>query len=149
MSEIKPPTAKRIPHPHTAHGDTRPDDYYWLNERENPEVIAHLEAENAYLEAVMGPLEPFREQLYREMLGRIQQTDLEVPVQHGPYFYYARTEEGKQYKIHCRKKAASRAELEAAPEEVILDLGALAEGKSYLSVSVLKPSPDHRLLASQ
>ncbi|ADH61977.1 Oligopeptidase B [Allomeiothermus silvanus DSM 9946] len=147
MSEIKPPTAKRIPHPHTAHGDTRPDDYYWLNERENPEVIAYLEAENAYLEAVMGPLEPFREQLYREMLGRIQQTDLEVPVQHGPYFYYARTEEGKQYRIHCRKKAASRAELEAAPEEVILDLGALAEGKSYLSVSVLKPSPDHRLLA--
>ncbi|RIH89469.1 S9 family peptidase [Calidithermus roseus] len=147
MSELKPPTARRIPHPHTAHGDTRPDDYYWLAERDNPEVMAYLQAENAYLEAVMKPLEPFQEKLYRQMLARIKQTDLEVPVQHGPYFYYSRTEEGKQYKIHCRKKAASRAELEAAPEEVILDLNALAEGKSYLSVSVLKPSPDHRLLA--
>lgn len=147
MSELKPPTARRIPHPHTAHGDTRPDDYYWLAERDNPEVMAYLQAENTYLEAVMKPLEPFQEKLYRQMLARIKQTDLEVPVQHGPYFYYSRTEEGKQYKIHCRKKAASRAELEAAPEEVILDLNALAEGKSYLSVSVLKPSPDHRLLA--
>ncbi|HEU4741679.1 MAG TPA: S9 family peptidase [Meiothermus sp.] len=147
-AEINPaPRARRIPHPHTLHADTRLDDYYWLRERENPETIAYLEAENAYLEEVTRPLEPLRERLYREMLSRIQQTDLEVPVQDGLYFYYTRTEEGKQYKIHCRKKAVSRGELEAAPEEIILDLNQLAEGKAFLSVTLLKPSPDHRLLA--
>lgn len=146
--EINPaPRARRIPHPHTLHADTRADDYYWLRERENPEVIAYLQAENAYLEQVMRPLEPLQERLYQEMLSRIQQTDLEVPVQDGPYFYYSRTEEGQQYRIHCRKKAASREGLEAAPEEVILDLNQLAEGKAFLSVTLLKPSPDHRLLA--
>ncbi|MER3555293.1 MAG: oligopeptidase B [Meiothermus sp.] len=142
-----PPVAPLHPHPHRLHGNTRPDDYYWLRERENPEVIAHLEAENAYLEAETAPLKGLRERLYAEMLSHLQQTDLEVPVQDGAYFYYTRTQEGKGYRIHCRKRARSRAELGAAPEEVLLDLNTLAEGKEYLSVTTVEPSPDGRLLA--
>lgn len=144
---MQPPIAKKFPYSHSLHGDTRTDDYFWLRERDNPEVIQYLEAENAYLQAQMGHTAQLQEQLFEEMLSHIQQTDLEVPVQEGPYFYYSRTQEGQQYKIHCRKKATSREELEQAPEEVILDLNQLAVGKAYLSVSVLKPSPDHRLLA--
>lgn len=144
---MQPPAANKVLHPHILHDDIRPDDYYWLRERHNPQVTQYLQAENAYLEAQMGHTALLQEKLYQEMLWHIQQTDLEVPVQHGPYFYYSRTEESKQYKIHCRKKTSSRAELEQAPEEIILDLNQLAEGKAYLSVTLLKPSPDHKLLA--
>lgn len=142
-----PPTASIQPHRLEQHGDLRTDEYYWLRERDNPQTLAYLEAENAYLAQEMQPLDGFQEKLYQQMLGRIQQTDLEVPIQDGPYFYYSRTEEGQQYRIYCRKKAASRAELASTPEEVILDLNHLAQGKPYLSVMLLKPSPDHTLLA--
>ncbi len=142
-----PPVAKTQHHLLSLNGDIRSDAYYWLRERDNPQTLAYLEAENAYLGEVMQPLEGLQEKLYQEMLGRIQQTDLEVPIQEGPYFYYARTEAGQQYKIHCRKKAATRAELDTAPEEIILDLNGLAQGKPYLSVTLIKPSPDHTLLA--
>lgn len=144
---LSAPIAKRIPHPHSLHGDVRPDDYYWLRERSNPEVIQYLEAENRYLEEVTEPLRPFQERLYQDMLSRIQQSDEEVPAQYGPYFYYSRTVEGQQYRIHGRKRAAARAELPAAKEEVILDLNRLADGKGFLSVTLLKPSPDHSQLA--
>lgn len=142
-----PPTADRIPHPHALHGVTRPDDYYWLREKENPAVIQYLESENAYYNQVMEPLAPLADRLYQEKLARIRETDIDVPVQDGPYFYYRRTEDGQAYPVFARKRAASRAELDGAPEEMLLDQNALAAGKEFYSLTVQRPSPDHTLLA--
>src|SRR6266699_4111498 len=142
MPVAKPPVAKVIPHPVTAHGDTRVDNYFWLRNKEDPETIAYLEAENRYTEQVMKPTEALRSQLYDEMLGRIQQTDLSVPVKRDDFFYYTRTEEGKQYAIYCRKKGSLD-----APEEVLLDGNKLAEGHKYVRVGNFVASPNHRLLA--
>jgi oligopeptidase B len=147
QANIKPPVAKRLPKQLNLHGDTRTDDYYWLNERDNPEVRAHLEGENAYLESVLEPTNPLQEELYQKILSHIQETDTFVPVQHGAYFYYTRTEEGKQYSIHCRKRARGRAELDNKEEAIILDVNELAEDKPFLSVSAIKSSPDHTKLA--
>src|SRR5262245_9035479 len=138
----RPPAAKQVPHPVTVHGDTRIDPYFWLREKTSPEVIAHLEAENAYTKAVMKPTEPLQEALYAEMLGRIKQTDLEVPVRRGDYLYYSRTEQGKQYPIYCRKKGGPEAD-----EQVILDANELAKGQKFLSVGVRDVSDDANLLA--
>ena len=88
----------------TVHGDTRIDNYFWLRDRKDPDTIAYLEAENAYTKEKLQHTEALQAALYAEMLGRIQQTDLSVPVKRDEYFYYTRTEEGKQYAIHCRKK---------------------------------------------
>src|SRR6185436_16480823 len=96
-----PPIAKRVPNVQILHGDTRRDDYDWLRQKTDPEVIAYLNAENAYSDAVMKPTEPFRESLYTEMLGRIKEDDSSVPYRRGRYFYYSRTEKGKQYPISC------------------------------------------------
>ncbi|MGC8489742.1 MAG: oligopeptidase B, partial [Clostridia bacterium] len=144
---MNPPKAEKIPHPHTLHGDVRPDDYYWLRERDNPAVIAHLQAENSYAADVMAPLEPLVERLTHEMRAHMEENDAAVPVQDGPYFYYSRTEEGLQYPIYARKRAVDREALVTAPEEVVLDQNQRAEGKAFLSITVVKPSPDHRLLA--
>lgn len=137
-----PPRAAVIPVADTLHGDVRIDDYGWLRDRSAPEVIAYLEAENAYTGAVMKHTEALQETLYREMIGRIKETDLEVPYRKGDYFYYTRTEEGKQYPIYCRKKGHLQAD-----EEVVLDQNALARGHDYFDVGILRVSPDHRLLA--
>ncbi|RMF61549.1 MAG: oligopeptidase B, partial [Calditrichaeota bacterium] len=91
----EPPRAKIIPKKDTLFGDVRVDNYYWLRERNNPEVLEYLKAENAYTEAVMAPLKPLQEKLFEEMKGRIKETDLSVPVKKGNYFYYTRTEAGK------------------------------------------------------
>ncbi len=147
QTDAKAPVAKRLAKQLTLHGDTRIDDYYWLSERDNPEVMAYLKQENAYLEHTLARTADLKEELYQKMLSHIQETDEYVPVQHGLYFYYTRTEAGKQYPIYCRKQAKSRAQLSATPEEIILDVNALAEGKSFLSVTVTKPSPDHSKLA--
>src|SRR6266545_406489 len=90
-----PPVARRVPKVDVVHGDRRVDDYHWLRDKADPEVAAYLEAENAYTVAVMRPTEPFQERLYKEMLARIQETDLSVPYRDAGYFYYSRTEEGK------------------------------------------------------
>jgi oligopeptidase B len=135
------PLARRIPVELTIHGETRTDDYYWLRERANPDVKAYLEVENAYTEEVMRPVAELREKVYQEILGRIQQTDLEVPVKRGDYYYYSRTEEGKQYSIYCRRSGS-----EEASEEVLLDGNVLAEGKQYFTLGALAVSEDHRLL---
>ena len=137
-----PPVAKKVPRTSVVHGDTLFDDYYWLREKTNPEVISYLEAENAYTNAVMKPTEALQQALYQEMLGRIQQTDLTVPYRLGDYFYYSRTEEGKQYSIQCRKKG----NLEA-PEEVVLDLNELAKGHKFLSLHSYEVSDDGNRLA--
>jgi oligopeptidase B len=137
-----PPLARREPLEHVLHGDRRMDHYAWLREKQNPEVIAYLNAENAYTEAAMRGTEGFQENLYREMLGRILQTDLSVPYRLRGYLYFTRTEEGKQYPIHCRKR-----DEEGAPEELLLDLNALAEGHSFLGLGSFAVSDDNQLLA--
>lgn len=140
--EIEPPVAKIVPHLDTICQQETSDNYFWLRDRENPEVIAYLEAENNYTETVMKHTEKFRDELYREMLGRIKETDLTVPVKKDDYYYYSRTEEGRQYSIYCRKKGSLE-----APEEILLDVNLLAEGKDYMYLGVYEVSPDHKLLA--
>jgi oligopeptidase B len=136
------PVAKKVPHETKIHGHTLTDDYFWMREKSNPEVIKHLEAENAYTEAVMAPTKELQETLYKEMLGRIKQTDLSVPARNGPYWYYSRTEEGKQYPYMCRRKGTMD-----APEEILLDLNALAEGHSFLGLGGYAVSDDANWLA--
>src|ERR1035438_1002221 len=137
-----PPVAKKVPKEIVTHGDRRLDDYFWLREKTNAEVIAYLEAENAYGDAVTRPQQPFRERLYGEMLGHLQETDSSAPVRRGEFFYYTRTEKGKSYPIYCRKRGSLK-----APEEIILDQNALAEGHKFFSLGAFVPSDDNRLLA--
>src|SRR5258708_1867565 len=138
----KPPVARREPVEHVLHGDRRTEHYGWVRHKENPEVIGYLKAENAYTDAILKPTEPFQEKLYQEMLGRIQQTDLSVPYRLRGYLYFTRTEEGKQYAIHCRRREA-----EGSAEELLLDLNALAEGHSFLGLDSFEVSEDNHLLA--
>ncbi len=144
MAQIPPapPVARRVEHREIRHDSTVIDNYFWLRERSNPEVLKYLEAENAYTEAMTKDLKPFQEALYKEMLGHIKQTDLSVPVRRGGYYYYSRTEEGKQYPIQCRRKGS----LEAA-EEVLLDLNELGKDKKFASLGAFVVSDDQNLLA--
>lgn len=144
---MKPPIAKRIPHPHKLHEDVREDDYYWLKDRSNPEVIEYIVEENQYYNEIMQPLNEQTELIYQAMVDRVPDTEVNVPVQQGPYFYYSRMDKAKQYPIYARKKAATRDLLPEAQEEIILDLNELAKGGDYLSVTALRRSTDHRLLA--
>src|SRR6266851_2179054 len=118
------------------------DNYFWLRDKKNPEVKAYLEAENAYTDAMMKPTEGLQKKLYDEMLSRIKETDIEVPYKDGDYFYYSRTEAGKQYQIHCRKKGSMD-----APEEVLLDVNELAKGQKFMSLGAHDVSDDGNLLA--
>ncbi len=139
---LTPPVAKVIPHQLEMHGDVRTDNYYWLRERDNPEVIAHLEAENAYTAAVMAHTEALQETLYREILGRIRQTNLSVPYLRDGYYYYSKTEEGKDYPFYARKRGS----LDAA-EEILIDVNELAEGHGFTSVPSPTVSSDGNLIA--
>jgi len=137
-----PPTAPRVEHREVRHGDTVIDDYYWLREKSSPQVTQYLEAENAYTAAITKGLEPFSNALYQEMLGRIKQTDLSVPTMLRGYFYYSRTEEGKQYPIQCRRQGTME-----APEEVLLDLNELGKDKKFVGLGAFELSDDQNLLA--
>ncbi len=141
-ASIVPPIARIIPRVDTVHGDILVDNYYWLRDRDNPEVIEYLKAENTYTEAMMQHTESLQETLYGEMQSRIRETDLSVPVRRDDYFYYSRTEEGKQYRIYCRKKGSLD-----RPEQVLLDLNRIALAHSYVDLGAYEVSPDHRLLA--
>jgi oligopeptidase B len=138
----RPPVAKVVPRESEIHGERRADDYAWLREKEDPDVRAYLEAENAYADAVMAPTEAFQQALYDEMLARIQETDQGVPWRKGGFLYYSRTEQGKQYPIHCRKEGGLDAE-----EQTTLDLNRLAEGRPFMALGVYQPSDDGSLLA--
>ncbi len=143
MTELpQPPRALIRGRRFSLHGNEFTDDYAWLRERENPEVRAYLEAENEYAEAVLAPLAPLADTLYREMLGRIKQTDLSVPYREGGYWYYTRTEEGKQYPIYCRKPESLERE-----EQVLVDLNQLAEGLPFMALGAYEVSPNGRYLA--
>jgi oligopeptidase B len=143
----KPPTAPQKEHVSLWHGEKVNDPWFWLREKANPDVVAYLNAENAYTEAMTADLKPFSEALYKEMLGRIKQTDLSVPVRRGAFYYYSRTEEGKQYPIQCRRKAAKGGVYdEKAAEEVLLDQNELAKGLKFLSLGGMAVSDDDRTL---
>ncbi len=137
-----PPAAKKEPKVTEINGHKMVDNYFWLRDKKNPEVKAYLEAENAYTDAVMKPTEPLQKKLYDEMLSRIKETDVEVPYKEGGYFYYVRTEAGKQYPIRCRKKGSMD-----APEEVVLDVNELAKGQAFMSLGAFSVSDDGNLLA--
>ena len=137
-----PPVARTHPHSVTLHDDTRVDDYFWLRDKESPEVRSYLEAENDFATSFMAPTKELQEAIYEEIVGRIQETDQSAPYREGRFEYYHRTEEGKQYRTYCR-----RAPGEPETEEVLLDMNALAEGRPFLGLGAYEVSPDGRYLA--
>jgi oligopeptidase B len=141
-ADLKPPMAPIFPHVDTMFGDVRPDNYFWLREKTNPEVIKYLTSENAYADSVMQPTDSLQKKLYNEMLGRIKETDLSVPEKIDDYFYYTRTEKGKPYSIYCRKQGSLD-----SPEQTLLDVNKLAEGHTYFAIGAYDVSPNHKLLA--
>ena len=141
-SPALPPVARRVAQVTEVHGERRVDEYHWLRRKESRAVRAYLQGENAYAEAMMKPSEPLQRRLFREMVGRIKETDTEVPYRDGGYFYYSRTLKGRQYRIYCRRKGS-----EDAPETVIFDVNAQAKGHRYYSLGAFEVSPDANLLA--
>ena len=137
-----PPVAPRVEHKEVRHGTTVSDDYFWLREKDNPEVTRYLNAENAYTAAMTKDMQPFTDALYGEMLSHVKQTDLSVPTRDSGYLYYRRTEEGKQYPILCRRKGS----MEAA-EEILLDANQLADGRKFVGLGRVVVSDDQNLLA--
>ncbi len=139
---LKPPIARPEPVEHVLHGDRRVDHYAWLRQKENPEVIDYLKAENAYTDAILKPTEGFQEKLYKEMLGRIQQTDLTVPYTLRGYQYFKKTLEGQQYPLYFRQPGTAFFD-----EQLLLDLNALAKGRSFLGLGSFEVGDDNHLLA--
>src|SRR5271157_2742698 len=142
FADADPPQAPEIPHEITETGHTRNDPFFWLREKANPDVLKYLQAENRYTETALEPTEKLRDTIYHEMRRRIKEDDVSVPQKIGDYYYYSRTETGKQYAVHCRKKGSLDAR-----EEVILDENELAKGQKYFRIGILSVSPDHKLLA--
>jgi oligopeptidase B len=138
----QPPMAEKKPKTTNIHGTTLVDDFFWLREKTNPAVMAHLKAEDDYATTMMKPTAALQQKLYNEMLSHIKQTDTNVPFRWGNHFYYTRTEEGKQYPIFCRKQGGPD-----AAEEIILDVNELAKGQKFMSVGAFVPSDDGNLLA--
>jgi oligopeptidase B len=137
-----PPVAPEKPHLLTKHNDQREDLFFWMNQREDPEVISYLKAENTYCNEMLAPTEKLQEKLFAEITGRIPQDDDSVPYLKNGYYYYHRFEKGKEYPIYARKKDTTE-----APEEILLDANIMAEGKAYYQLGALSVSPDNRLLA--
>ncbi|MFQ5490598.1 MAG: S9 family peptidase [Phycisphaerae bacterium] len=142
MTKPAPPLAAVKPHKTSIHGVDRVDNYYWLNEKKNPQVIAYLEAENAHTQAMTQHTKGLEARLFKEFKSRLKETDLSVPTPKDKYYYYSRTFEGKQYPVYCRKQGSLE-----APEEVLLDANELAAGHDYFRLGVFEVSPDHKLLA--
>jgi oligopeptidase B len=138
----EPPLALTQPHQTVIHGRTLVDDYFWLRQKSDPEVLRYLEAENTYTEEVLRPLGQFQQRLYEEILGRIKQTDLTVPYRLGEYFYYSRTEEGRQYPYMCRRRGTMERQ-----EELLLDLNGLAQGHPFMALGAFVVSDDGNWLA--
>jgi oligopeptidase B len=142
VAQVAPPVAKVVPHTDTIHGDVHVDNYFWLRNRNDPDVVAYLTAENAYTDSMMKGTVALQEKLYQEFLSRIKQTDLSVPERIGDYYYYSRTVEGQQYPIMARKKGSLD-----APEEIILDQNEMAKGHRFFDVGLARVSPNQRLFA--
>ena len=137
-----PPVARRTPVVTEVHGERRIDDYHWLRNKGSRPVTAYLRAENAYTAAMMKPSRRLQDTLYREMLARIKETDVEVPYRDGDYFYYSRTRKGRQYRIFCRRRGSVD-----APEQIVLDANQAAKGHRFFSLGAFDVSPDGNLLA--
>ncbi len=142
MAKILPPVAKKVPKELTMHGDVRVDDYYWMNDRENSEVIDHLNSENTYYAALTAHTKNFQKTLFEEMKGRIKEDDSSVPFKENGYWYITRYETGKEYPIYSRKKESLD-----APEEIIFDCNIMAEGHEYFNLGDFSISPDNTLAA--
>lgn len=140
MKEITPPIADKKPVTLEKHGDIRIDDYYWMNERENPEVIDYLERENAYFEKMTAHTDAFEEDLFKEMKGRIKEDDESVPYKYNGYWYITKYEEGKDYPVYIRKK-----DVDGAVEEVMFDCNEMAKDFSYFNLRGINISPDNKL----
>ena len=136
------PSAAKKSHVTEIHGDLINDDYFWLRDKDNPEVIEYLKAENDYTEQVLEPYAELRESLFQELKARVKEDDDSVPAKKDNYFYYSRVAAGKQYAIHCRKKGDLN-----SPEEIVIDENQLAEDQPYFSLGTFSVSPDHKLLA--
>jgi len=139
---VMPPVPRKKPHRLEIHGDVRIDDYFWLNERDNPEVLSYLEEENAYTAQAMAHTAELQEKLFQELKSRSKPEEESVPYKYGDYFYYDRYEKDREYPIYCRKKGSL-----SADEEVLLDVNKIAEGHDYYDVEEFEASPDHRLAA--
>lgn len=137
----QPPKTPKKPEITAYHGDHRVDEYSWLRKVQNPRVLAHIKAENDYADAVMKPTMRLQKDLYKEIRSRMKENDMSVPVKEGPYEYYSRTQKGKQYAIHCRKR------ITGGKEQVVLDENKLAAGEKFFNLGLYETSPDHRLLA--
>jgi len=142
MAAPRAPRAPREEHVWSEHGVERSDPYAWMRDRDDPRTLAHLHAENAYTEAVLAHTAPFRERLFDELVGRIEEDDVSAPYRKGDYWYYSRIGKGMSYRVYCR-----RAGDPDAPEEVLLDVESLAAGTDYFDLGELETSPDGRLLA--
>lgn len=149
----KPPVAKKVPLERTHHGDTVVDEYAWLLKKDDPDTIAYLEAENAYTQEMTGHLQDLQETIFKEIKGRTLETDLSVPTRKGAWWYYSRTEEGKQYGIQCRVAADGDSPPKLEPgtslpgEQVILDGNELAGDSPFFSMGTSAVSPDGTKLA--
>lgn len=142
LEKVLPPVAQTKDFEITYNNEVYKDEYAWIKDKSNPEVIAYLEEENKYTKKMLSHTEEIQEKLYKELLGRIKETDSSVPEKHGDYYYYSRTEEGKQYRIYCRKKGSLDAD-----EQLILDLNEIAKHHEYTKLGCYKISPDHKYLA--
>jgi len=142
MNELVAPVAKKIPKKLEKHGDVRLDDYYWMNDREDPAVIAHLEAENKYYKALTKNTEDFQSTLFDEMKARIKEDDASVPYKLNGYWYITRYEKGKEYPIYSRKKETLEAE-----EGIMFDGNKMAQGHDYFSIGGIAISPDNKMAA--
>ena len=147
QNSVQPPAARRQSTETTLHGYRLVDEYAWLREKSNPEVIRFLEEENTYTEAVMKPTAELQAVLYAEMLSHIKETDISVPFRDGDFLYYTRTEEAAQYPIYCRKRASKLPGSEENAEEVILDVNQLARGQEFMALGAFAVSPDGSILA--
>lgn len=159
MAPLTPPVAKKVPHEMEMFGDVRVDNYYWLRDdsRTDPEVLAHIHAENAYTDHVMSGVKQFEDKLYAEIRGRIKEDDISYPVRRGLYYYYRRTLKGKEYAQYCRRPISSNDPASVydvmptgpdAPEEhVILDENVKSQGHDYYSIGTYKVSPNNKLVA--
>ncbi len=139
---MKPPKAKKIPKELTIHGDTRTDNYYWLNDKKDQEVIDYLTAENKYKDAILKPTKKFQEKLFKEIVGRIKQTDMSVPYKKDGYWYFSKYKKGKEYPIYLRKKGSLKAK-----QEIILDVNKLAKGHKYYAVGGMSISSSNQIVA--
>lgn len=140
--DTAPPVAEIIPHEISEFGKKRVDNYFWLKEKTNPKVIDYLKAENEYAAATMKPTAALQDTLYKEILGRIVEDDQDVPIFDNGYWYYSRTEKGKAYPIHCRRKDSM-----SSPEEVVIDENDMAKGQAYFDLGSFEVSDDNNMLA--